>query len=156
MTSTLIHIHASTTNPPTVLPSNSEWFKRNADYWVGETLQTAEEGSNKQIRFCWTKKEERANRQLYSSIKHQIFMMTVVPLAKKSNSFDYNGFVVISDKEEIYHPNYIILSNEDDTDLLEGELDYYDDKIEGDSNGIYIDLNDLNKLTTWYDDRVLF
>lgn len=154
MTDTLIHIHASTTNPPTVLPSSHEWFKSNADYWVGETLQS--EGQNKKVRFCWTKKEERENRQLYNSIKHQIFMMTVVPLPLKSNSFDYNGFVVISDQEQIYKPNYIILSNEEDADLLEGELDHYDTQIEGDSNGIYIDLNDLNKLTTWYDDRVLF
>jgi len=83
-------------------------------------------------------------------------MMTLAPLPFKSNSFDYSGFVVISDQEQIYKPNYIILSNEEDADLLEGELDHYDTQIEGDSNGIYIDLNDLNKLTTWYDDRVLF
>ena len=83
--------------------------------------------------------------------------MTVVPLEKKCNCFDYNGFVVYSDKDEIFSPNYIILSNGDNEEL-EQEVDYYDTQIDGDSFGIYVDLNDLNKLTTWYgdDDRVLF
>lgn len=152
MTTTLIHVHASTAAKPIFVPSSAHWFRRNIDYWVGETIQN----QGQKIRFCWTKAEENANRDLYNSIKHQIFMMTMAPIEKRNNSLDYNGFVVFTNEEKIYHNHYIIFSNGDNQELWQ-ELEEYDDTVEKNTSlectGIFIDLNDLNCVTTWYDDE---
>lgn len=155
-TTTFIHVHASTKAKPTRCPTSAHWFRRNADYWVGETVQN----QGQEIKFCWTKKEELANRDLYNSIKHQIFMMTIAPIEKKNNSFKYNGYTVITNEDEIHHNHYIMFSNYDTEELWE-EIDEYDRKLEKETSlpslGIFIDLNDLNTVNlSWYDDDCLY
>ena len=151
MTTTLIHIHASTKAKPSFYPSSAYWFRRNADYWVGETVQN----QGQKIRFCWTKAEENANRGLYNSLKHQLFMMTIAPIEKKNNSFNYDGFVVFTNEEKVHHNHYIMFSNGDNEELWE-EIEEYDKILEKEASleycGIFIDLNDLNTITSWYDD----
>lgn len=155
-TTTFIHVHASTNAKPTIYPPSAHWFRRNADYWVGETIQN----QGQEIKFCWTKAEENANRGLYNSIKHQLFMMTLAPIEKRTNSFKYSGFNVFSDQDEIHHNHYIIFSNGDTEELWE-EIDEYDRKLEKETSlpslGIFIDLNDLNTvISSWYDDDRLY
>lgn len=78
-------------------------------------------------------------------------MMTIAP---KNNKFDYSGFVVTTDVDEIYHDHYIMFSN-GDTEELWDEIEKYDEILEKkmglQSCGIFIDLNDLNTVTSWYD-----
>lgn len=150
---TSIHIHASKSAKPERLPPSHEWFRRNADYWVGETVQN----QGQEIRFCWTKKEELENRQLYNSIKHQLFMMTLVP---SSTGYNYNGFYVNTQDEDLHCSQYIIFSNGDTEELWE-EVDEYDKILETEKKllpcGVYVDLNDLSTTTeSWYGDSCLF
>lgn len=149
---TCIHIHASKSAKPERLPPSHEWFKRNADYWVGEIIQN----QGQEIRFHWTKKEELENRALYNSIKHQLFMMTLGPPL----GYNYHGFKVITEEEDIHLSQYITFSNGDTEELWE-ELDDYDQVLENQKGlvpcGIFIDLNDLSTITSlWYGDSCLF
>lgn len=156
MTTTYIHVHASENSKPCFCPTSARWFLKNIHHWVGEAIQDKREGPKKTIKFCWTKREELENRNLYNSLKHQFFVgMTLYGFDRKEDPYNYAGFVVFSDQDVIHHNYYIIFSNEE-TEELWDEVEEYDKEVEKiglTPYGIFIILTEIQ--TSWYEDNYL-